>query len=109
LLRVLSHEITNSMTPIGSMVETLQGLLPGAGRVLDDDVDADLRHGLDVIGQRSAALQRFIGHYAQLARLPPPQPATVDVASLCERVAWLFDDARIRVVAGEAVSLRGDR
>lgn len=109
LLRVLSHEITNSMAPIGSMVETLQGLLPGAGKVLDDDVDADLRHGLDVIGQRSAALQRFISHYARLARLPPPQPATVDVASLCERVAWLFDDARIRVVSGEAMSLCGDR
>lgn len=109
LLRVLSHEITNSMAPIGSMVETLHGLLPGAGKPLDGDVDADLRHGLDVIGQRSAALQRFISHYARLARLPPPQRATVDVVSLCERVAWLFDDTRIRVAPGDAVSLHGDR
>ena len=109
LLRVLSHEITNSMAPIGSMVETLHGLLPGAGTPLDAEVDADLRHGLDVIGQRSGALQRFIGQYARLARLPPPQPTTVDVASLCARVVGLFDDARIRIVPGEALSLLGDR
>lgn len=109
LLRVLSHEITNSMAPIGSMVETLHGLLPGAGTPLDAEVDADLRHGLDVIGQRSSALQRFIGQYARLARLPPPQPTMVDVASLCARVVGLFDDARIRIVPGEALSLLGDR
>jgi nitrogen fixation/metabolism regulation signal transduction histidine kinase len=109
LLRVLSHEITNSMAPIGSMVETLHGLLPEAGTPLDAELDADLRHGLEVIGQRSSALQRFIGQYARLARLPPPQPTTLDVASLCERVVGLFDDARIRIVPGEALNLLGDR
>jgi nitrogen fixation/metabolism regulation signal transduction histidine kinase len=109
LLRVLSHEITNSMTPIASMVETLQGLLPGAGKPLDAELDTDLRHGLQVIGQRSGALQRFISQYARLARLPPPQPTTLDVASLCERVVGLFDDARIRIAPGEALSLVGDR
>lgn len=109
LLRVLSHEITNSMAPISSMVETLHGLLPGAGTPLDAEVDGDLRHGLDVIGQRSGALQRFIGQYARLARLPPPQPTMVDVASWCARVVGLFDDARIRIMPGEALSLLGDR
>jgi nitrogen fixation/metabolism regulation signal transduction histidine kinase len=109
LLRVLSHEITNSMTPIASMVETLQGLLPGAGKPLDTELDTDLRHGLQVIGQRSGALHRFISQYARLARLPPPQPTMVDVASLCERVAGLFDDARIRIESGAALSLLGDR
>lgn len=109
LLRVLSHEITNSMAPIGSMVETLHGLVPAAGKFLDAELSVDLRHGLEVIGQRSAALQRFIGHYALLARLPPPQRAAVDVASLCEQVVRLFDDVRIRIEPGEALSLQGDR
>lgn len=109
LLRVLSHEITNSMAPIGSMVETLRGLLPGAGKAIDADLDADLRHGLEVIGQRNAALQRFISHYARLARLPPPQRSNIEVASLCEGVVRLFDDPRIHVAAGEALSLYGDR
>lgn len=109
LLRVLSHEIANSMAPIGSMVETLRSLMPGPGIPLGAELDTDLRHGLDVIGQRSAALQRFIGQYARLARLPPPQSTTVPVPSLCEQVAQLFDDPRIRVVGGEALSLVGDR
>ncbi|QDE39730.1 HAMP domain-containing protein [Luteibacter pinisoli] len=109
LLRVLSHEITNSMTPIGSMVETLHGLLPDAGQPLGPELDADLRHGLEVIGQRSAALQRFISHYARLARLPSPNVAVVDVAAFCERVVRLFDDARIRIEPGESLSLQGDR
>lgn len=108
LLRVLSHEITNSMAPIGSMVETLQSLLPEAGHSLDAELDADVRHGLEVIGQRSAALQRFIGHYARLARLPPPQCVRVDVAALCERVVRLVDDARIRVLRGRSLELQGD-
>jgi len=108
LLRVLSHEITNSMAPIGSMVETLHGLLPAAGQPLGDELDADLRHGLQVIGQRSAALQRFVGHYARLARLPPPQRVRVGVAALAERVVRLFDDARIRVLPGDSLELMGD-
>jgi two-component system, NtrC family, nitrogen regulation sensor histidine kinase NtrY len=109
LLRVLSHEIANSMAPIGSMVDTLQGLLPVPGTPLDPELHADVRHGLDVIGQRSAALQRFIGQYARLARLPPPQCVEVAVAPLCEQVVRLFDDARIRIAPGEGLSLRGDR
>ena len=109
LLRVLSHEITNSMAPIASLVETLQGVLPTTGKPLDRELHEDLRHGLDVIGQRSAALQRFIGQYARLARLPPPQPAVVDVVAFCERVAGLFNDPRIRIASGAALQLHGDR
>jgi nitrogen fixation/metabolism regulation signal transduction histidine kinase len=109
LLRVLSHEITNSMAPIASLVETLQGVLPTTGKPLDGELHEDLRHGLDVIGQRSAALQRFIGQYARLARLPPPQPAVVDVVAFCERVAGLFNDPRIRIAPGAALQLHGDR
>ncbi len=108
LLRVLSHEIANSMGPIGSMVDTLQGLLPGPGRSLDADLDADLRHGLTVIGQRSAALQRFVGQYARMARLPPPRLARVDVGALCARVVDLFDDSRLRLRAGGALAVQGD-
>ncbi|UPG92624.1 sensor histidine kinase [Luteibacter aegosomatissinici] len=109
LLRVLSHEITNSMAPIGSLVETLKGVLPAAGKPVDDDLHDDLRHGLEVIGQRSAALQRFVGQYARLARLPPPQPALMDIPPFCEQVVRLFDDVRIRITPGEALQCHGDR
>ena len=108
LLRVLSHEINNSMGPIGSMVETLQGFLPPAGTPLDAELDDDLRHGLAMIGQRSMALQRFIGGYARLARLPPPKRLPVHVGLLCERVAGLFDDRRVRLLGGPPIALQGD-
>lgn len=108
LLRVLSHEINNSMTPIASMADTLQRLLPPVGPQIDAELDADLRQGLDLIGQRSAALQRFIGGYARLAKLPPPRVRPLPVAGLCARVSGLLGDARIAIEPGEDLSVRAD-
>lgn len=108
LLRVLSHEINNSMAPIASMADTLQRLLPEVGGDFDAELDGDLRQGLELIGQRSAALQRFIGGYARLAKLPPPRLQTVALAALCERVRQLLGDARIVVEGGEDLQLRAD-
>lgn len=96
LLRVLSHEINNSMAPIASMADTLARVLPPAGATLDPEARTDLAGGLDLIEQRSLALQRFLGGYARLAKLPEPQPASVALAPLCERVRRLVDE-RIRV------------
>ncbi len=72
LIRVLSHEINNSLAPIRSIAGTLQGLLGAPAR--PDDLDDDLRSGLTVIAGRSEALSRFMSSYARLARLPPPSP-----------------------------------
>lgn len=97
LLRVLSHEINNSLTPIASIADTLARLLAAAPQALDAELQADLHNGLSVIEQRSAALQRFLGGYARLARLPAPVPAPVALAPLCARVQRLLDDARVQV------------
>ncbi len=97
LLRVLSHEINNSLTPIASIADTLARLLAAAPQALDAELHADLHNGLGVIEQRSAALQRFLGGYARLARLPAPVPAPVALAPLCARVQRLLDDARVQV------------
>ncbi|MBB4730448.1 ATP-binding protein [Xanthomonas arboricola] len=99
LLRVLGHEINNSMAPIASMADTLQRLLPAPDQAVDGERLRDLHDGLHLIEQRSAALQRFIGGYARLARLPAPHPRTVALAPLCSEVVGLFEDARIRIVA----------
>jgi len=96
LLRVLSHEINNSLAPIASMADTLARLLPPPGAPLDAEARADLAGGLDLIEQRSLALQRFLGGYARLAKLPEPQPARVMLGPLCERVRRLVDE-RIRI------------
>ncbi|WP_369981875.1 sensor histidine kinase [Xanthomonas bundabergensis] len=58
--------------------------------------------------QRSAALQRFLGGYARLARLPAPVPATVELAPLCARVRRLLDDARVQVEVDPQLRLHAD-
>src|SRR5690606_6254659 len=61
LLRVLSHEINNSLAPIASLADTLRRILPADGQSLDPSRRADMVRGLEVIEQRSIALQRFVG------------------------------------------------
>lgn len=108
LLRVLSHEINNSLAPIASIADTLARLLAAAPATLDADLHADLRNGLALIEQRSAALQRFLGGYARLARLPAPVPAAVALAPLCARVQRLLDDARVQVEVEPQLHLHAD-
>ena len=78
LVRVLSHEINNSLAPIKSITGSLTALLDREPRPAD--ADDDLRRGLTVIGGRSEALVRFMSAYARLARLPAPNKVPLDVA-----------------------------
>lgn len=105
LLRVLSHEINNSLAPIASMADTLRRILPREGAPLEQRGRADLLRGLDIIEQRSGALQRFMGGYARLARLPAAKPAPIEVGALCRRVADLVADPRLRLEGGEIQAL----
>jgi nitrogen fixation/metabolism regulation signal transduction histidine kinase len=87
LLRVLGHEVNNSLAPIQSMAGTLATL--AAREPLPADWREDFRGGLEVIGNRAAALARFLTGYGKLARLPPPQRAAVDLQGVVEKVARL--------------------
>lgn len=97
LVRVLGHEINNSLAPIHSIAGSLMDLL----RVEPPppDRDEDLRQGLAVIAGRSAALSRFMSSYARLARLPRPRLGPVDVGAWVRRVARL--EARVPVAVQE--------
>ncbi|HEV2147306.1 MAG TPA: ATP-binding protein [Longimicrobiaceae bacterium] len=106
LIRVLSHEINNSLAPIRSIAGTLQGLLGAPAR--PDDLDDDLRSGLAVIAGRSEALSRFMSSYARLARLPPPERAPVDVGAWVRRVAALETRLPVRVVPGPELTIPAD-
>ncbi|HLL47101.1 MAG TPA: HAMP domain-containing sensor histidine kinase, partial [Longimicrobiaceae bacterium] len=106
LIRVLSHEINNSLAPIRSIAGTLQGLLGAPAR--PDDLDDDLRSGLTVIAGRSEALSRFMSSYARLARLPPPEPAPMDVGAWVRRAATLEPRLPVRVVPGPALAINAD-
>ncbi|MEI2431363.1 ATP-binding protein [Lysobacter yananisis] len=100
LLRVLGHEINNSMTPIISLADTLQRLIERG------DAGDDVRAGLRLIGERAQSLQRFIAGYAALARLPRPQPHAVSLRAACTDAAALLDRCGARIVLDEGDDLR---
>lgn len=104
LVRVLGHEINNSLGPISSIAETLRSGLADRRA----DLDEDLERGLEVIGRRAAALARFMQSYARLVRLPPPRPGKVDVAAWIRRTADLESRVAIAVAPGPAVTIPGD-
>ncbi|MFN2316867.1 MAG: PAS domain-containing sensor histidine kinase [Gemmatimonadales bacterium] len=107
LVRVLSHEINNSLAPIKSLAGTMGSLLARNPR--PDDLEDDLRSGLAVIDARSDALARFMSAYARLARLPSPTLGEVAVSDWVSRVASLDHQASVRVEAPEApVVIRAD-
>ena len=105
LVRVLSHEINNSLAPIKSIAESLHETL---GQHEDDESDGDFRAGLTVIASRSEALRRFMASYAQLARLPAPTKRTVKLDELVRRVASLETRRSVDVAAGPSVSIQAD-
>ncbi len=106
LIRVLSHEINNSLTPIKSIAESLSSMLEG-GDGSPEDRD-DLREGLRVIGGRSEALGRFMSSYAQLAKLPPPDRSELRVEDWVRRVAALEPRVPIEIEAGPDVTITAD-
>lgn len=101
IVRVIGHEINNSLAPISSIAASLAELSQREERPAD--WNQDLRHGLDVIAGRSEALTRFMAAYARLARLPTPQRTSVDVAELVRRVAALETRASVKVTGQEGV------
>jgi nitrogen fixation/metabolism regulation signal transduction histidine kinase len=106
IIRVLSHEINNSLAPIKSISGSLEGLL---GRTeLPAEVGEDVERGLAVISSRAEALGRFMASYAKLARLPKPELGSVDVDSLVRRVAHLETRLPVEVVNGEQIVLQAD-
>jgi signal transduction histidine kinase len=88
LIRVLTHEIANSITPITSLAATAHGLLehptPDPGQL------ADVREAVQTIQRRSHGLLRFVEDYRRLTRLPAPQFQLLPVSELFSRVELLM-------------------
>ena len=106
LIRVLGHELNNSLAPIRSIAGSLESQL--AREELPEDWQGDARRGLSVIRTRSESLSRFMEAYARLARLPPPQLTAVPIGAVVRRVAGLETRAPVSVVAGAELELRAD-
>jgi nitrogen fixation/metabolism regulation signal transduction histidine kinase len=86
IVRVLSHEINNSLTPIKSIAHSIKRML---SRVPDLPRGDEIQDGLNLIETRSGSLGRFLRSYAQLARLPKPQMRPIEMRPLLHRVAEL--------------------
>jgi two-component system nitrogen regulation sensor histidine kinase NtrY len=106
LIRVLGHEINNSLAPIRSLAESLQGLVERQPR--DPEWETDLNQGLEVVRSRAEALGRFMSAYARLTRLPPPRPSPVRVEEWVRGVVGLEPRQAVRVEDGPAVEISAD-
>jgi two-component system nitrogen regulation sensor histidine kinase NtrY len=106
LLRVLGHELNNSLAPIKSVAGSLADLLNRQPRTAD--WDADLRRGLEVISSRADSLARFVESYSKLARLPQPRFEPLSIGALVHRVARLETRLPVKVISGPEVIVHGD-
>ncbi|BDC50112.1 sensor histidine kinase [Bryobacterales bacterium F-183] len=107
LVRVLGHELNNSLTPIKSIAGSLEQMLIRTPRA--EDWEDDMKRGLSVIATRAESLARFMGAYARLAKLPRPELAPVEIGPLVERVAKLESRVRVVIEGGPAVVVPADR
>lgn len=114
LIRVLGHELNNSLAPIQSVAQGLEsGLITAAkspelqsgssAAILDD-----LRQGLSIIRSRTEALGRFMAAYAQLARLPQPKLLPVKVSEWISRTIKLETRVKVELVMGPEVVISAD-
>jgi two-component system nitrogen regulation sensor histidine kinase NtrY len=106
LVRVLGHEMNNSLAPIKSIAASLERLLQRQPPPADWQDDA--RSGLKSIASRADALSRFMEAYARLARLPPPQKEDVDLGELLRRVVSLEPRLRVSLLPGPEAKISAD-
>jgi len=106
LVRVIGHELNNSLAPIMSIASSLKGIIDRDPP--PEDWRDDMKDGLGVIAGRSESLSRFMSSYAQLARLPEPKPGPVDVASWVQRVVSLETRLPVELRPGPDMSVNGD-
>ncbi len=107
LIRVMSHELNNSLAPIRSLADSLSRLTTRDPR--PEGWQDDLATGLRVIGRRAEALNRFVTAYAKVAKMPEPRREPVVVTDLVERVTGLEKRMPIVVRPGLKVTLHADR
>src|SRR5712671_6953059 len=122
LIRVIGHEINNSLAPIKSIAGSLESILsrctgPDAKSgshadtlkfSTDPEMIEDMKRGLAVIAARSDSLSRFTTAYARLAKLPAPRLDTVNVSKLVRRIAGVETRLPIHVSDGPDVQIRAD-
>jgi signal transduction histidine kinase len=109
LIRVLGHELSNSLAPIKSIAGSLLARVDQLDPAKADAAAArDFRRGLGVIESRADALHRFVQSYRQLAQLPPPKLRQLPLGPLLERVILLEQRLEVQLDPGPPVVLQAD-
>ena len=106
LIRVLGHELNNSLTPIKSIAGSLNARL--AETELGQEQRRDFERGLAIIEARTASLNRFLQAYRRLAQMPPPVMKPVPLRPLVERVGLLETRLRVTIESGPEIALMMD-
>ena len=106
LIRVLGHELSNSLAPIKSIAGSLLARMDQMNG--DEAALRDFRRGLGVVESRADSLHRFVESYRQLAQLPPPRLRPVALGPLLERVALLERRLPVQLDPGPPVVLQAD-
>lgn len=106
IVRVLGHELNNSLTPIKSIAGSLALLFSRTPR--PEDWEVDVQRGLDVIASRAESLNRFMTAYAKLAKLPSPTMRALEVGSLLRRVVELERRIQVSLIPGPELTIRAD-
>jgi nitrogen fixation/metabolism regulation signal transduction histidine kinase len=101
LLRVLGHELNNSLAPIKSVAGSLADLITREPR--PPDWTEDMHRGLEVISSRADSLARFIESYSKLARLPQPRFEPLNLGELIQRIATLETRLPVKVTGDDVV------
>jgi two-component system, NtrC family, nitrogen regulation sensor histidine kinase NtrY len=106
LIRVIGHELNNSLAPIKSIAGSLNARLSATN--LDADQRRDFERGLGIIETRAASLNRFLQAYRQLAQMPPPVLQQCALSTLVGRVAALETRVHVSVVRGPDITVMAD-
>jgi two-component system, NtrC family, nitrogen regulation sensor histidine kinase NtrY len=106
LVRVLGHELNNSLTPIKSIADSVRGIL--SREPLPDDWREDSTHGLSIITSRADGLSRFIGAYARLAKLPTPHRQPLQLRKIVESAVRLETRSAIAIAGGPDIRIEAD-
>ena len=110
LIRVLGHELNNSLAPIQSVAQSLETSVQRTENgQSENSIFTDIRQGLAIIRSRTEALGRFMSAYTRLAKLPKPTLSPVEFDELVRRVAALERRIPVSIVDGLTVSIQADR
>ena len=95
LIRVLTHEIMNSVTPISSLAGTVKSILEtneGSSFNLDSEIVDDIKSAVTAIKKRSEGLLNFVDKYRSLTKIPKPNFQNIKIAALFDRIQNLMEN-----------------